>query len=1156
MLRAFPMSLTRSVSRWLRNKPSGLITTWEDLKTKFLSKYCPPAQTTKKMEEINNFQQEPDETPYQAWKRFKEILMKCPQPYLTKMHEVILFYNGLEVLTRQILDSKAIQAELNNLGRKSKKVNKKIYAAQVGCEQCIGTHYTKDFPLKEEGKPLEKAYYTQFGAPSQGGGYRATAPRCYQRNNANPSYQERGFGSLPSSTEMNLTDHFKSISTTIEADTNAIRRMGLPRYAISTQHDRNMMFESKQATIPFLSHLNDYCCKEKKGSTMKYPKGIIENVLVGIGKLVFLVDFIIPDMPEDVKVPMILERPFLSTAHAKIDVFKIKITLRRNQVDDLMPIVEQGEVVDKQMIKEVESRDDNTIVSKNFGYPSDYNQVVENMDLYLDDGIGKVVVGEPFCKVSCVKTKRSLTSLDEGLYALACEEDVRFLATLVRSFKLIQVYIKHGVMALDSYIRPPRFRATIEEITDEPGIIAPIEHRSEKMLLLTWHDSCEPTKEPVWESVTPRSLPEHDSKTPCKDSVCEFVTSRCMPHCMLTPPSDEYVITYTQLSGVQGVNTHDHVLPAIQSQFSDAGFADVAKIDVKSSGLSHDELFRVDDLNLNLNEPINLNVSQIKTQSELPMSEEPDFVEDYVSSDEDAKQVNGQEDESALSDGHEDAGTNDDDDDEDEDFLVDEENEVVEPDVDVYFFSIIMDVSFDNIGVTNLVLDDVLEGDDVDVINADGFYSDPSNDDKISNYRRRRLAELIREMEGVINASGQWKVIARCDGKVPVFTMSQGTGPSGLNREMEAWPSGLSGPSTRKKNEEYIEYVVELHPTNLNTTVKIVVERNTDPSLPTRVLQRLYVCLGALKLGFRACRRELLGLDGAFMNGPFPCQVLAAVGLDSNNGIFPLAYALVEAKSRAKFDLLLNNICEVFNGKLVGGRDKPMITLLEYIRKYCMKRIDVCRCVGVIYVSSFTIYFMPTKPINNTLMGSVPGQMEFRGSHESDASDGNVSLKTIAENSVSIDLRSTTSLLSQILPVPGQMEFRALYILVVQCPSPYQWNKNVLVDTKGLVVGSIRRNQGIGYGVLEFLGGSWIRHIKLVSFVVFAECRHGYVVSSLMDTAYANGSESKQAKLVVSQDGLGGSGVGVVIGLSAADGQGGAGGAWVGVGGQGSSHSR
>ncbi|GKE13041.1 hypothetical protein Tco_1416592, partial [Tanacetum coccineum] len=36
MLRSFPMSLNGATSRWLRNKPSGSITTWEDLKTKFL----------------------------------------------------------------------------------------------------------------------------------------------------------------------------------------------------------------------------------------------------------------------------------------------------------------------------------------------------------------------------------------------------------------------------------------------------------------------------------------------------------------------------------------------------------------------------------------------------------------------------------------------------------------------------------------------------------------------------------------------------------------------------------------------------------------------------------------------------------------------------------------------------------------------------------------------------------------------------------------------------------------------------------------------------------------------------------------------------------------------------------------------------------------
>ncbi|GKC75533.1 DNA-directed DNA polymerase, partial [Tanacetum coccineum] len=292
----------------------------------------------------------------------------------------------------------AIQAQLNNLGREINKVNEKD-AAQVGYEQCKEPHYTKDCPLKEEGKTLEEAYYTQFGRPFQGGGYRAAASGFYQRNNANPSYQERrksmeetlckfmsesakrheensniikkirastdaamrnkiasiktpeiqigqiskvlqerGFGSLPSFTEANPKDHVKSISTTAEADSNTIRRIGSPQYAVSTPQNRKFMFKSRQTTILFPSRLSDYYCLrelahtkltvELADRTVKYPKEIVENVQVGIGKFIFPVDFIILDMREDVKVPLILERPFFSTAHAKINVIKRKITLR------------------------------------------------------------------------------------------------------------------------------------------------------------------------------------------------------------------------------------------------------------------------------------------------------------------------------------------------------------------------------------------------------------------------------------------------------------------------------------------------------------------------------------------------------------------------------------------------------------------------------------------------------------------------------------------------------------------------------------------------------------------------------------------------------------------------------------------------------------
>ncbi|GKC59897.1 two-component response regulator-like APRR2 isoform X1 [Tanacetum coccineum] len=67
---------------------------------------------------------------------------------------------------------------------------------------------------------------------------------------------------------------------------------------------------------------------ELADKTVKHPKGKAENVLVGIDKFAFPVDFVILDMPEDSKTAVILGSSFLSTAHAKIDVFKIIFSLK------------------------------------------------------------------------------------------------------------------------------------------------------------------------------------------------------------------------------------------------------------------------------------------------------------------------------------------------------------------------------------------------------------------------------------------------------------------------------------------------------------------------------------------------------------------------------------------------------------------------------------------------------------------------------------------------------------------------------------------------------------------------------------------------------------------------------------------------------------
>ncbi|GKA49008.1 zinc finger MYM-type protein 1-like protein [Tanacetum coccineum] len=59
--------------------------------------------------------------------------------------------------------------------------------------------------------------------------------------------------------------------------------------------------------------------------------------------------------------------------------------------------------------------------------------------------------------------------------------------------------------------------------------------------------------------------------------------------------------------------------------------------------------------------------------------------------------------------------------------------------------------------------------------------------------------------------------------------------------------------------------------------------------------------------------RDLFGLDEAFMKGPFSGQVHAVVGLDSNNGIYPVAYAIVEAENKDSWTWFLECLGDDLN---------------------------------------------------------------------------------------------------------------------------------------------------------------------------------------------------------------------------------------------------
>ncbi|GJY58600.1 hypothetical protein Tco_0458492 [Tanacetum coccineum] len=185
-------------------------------------------------------------------------------------------------------------------------------------------------------KTLEEAIYIYFVLPFKGGGFLRSGLGILPRGTRCVPLRikiERGFGILPGSTKANPRDHVKSISTTVEADTNL--------YAI-----RDHLITPKGSYGDHISwkltHMELYI------SIIPYPeKRKTQGELASLDPLYG--DYI------------------------ELNDLNEPLELRRDQIDDLMPTIEE---------------------------------VVENMDGYRDQDMGDIILGEPFYKASCVEARR------------------------------------------------------------------------------------------------------------------------------------------------------------------------------------------------------------------------------------------------------------------------------------------------------------------------------------------------------------------------------------------------------------------------------------------------------------------------------------------------------------------------------------------------------------------------------------------------------------------------------------------------------------------------------------------------------------------------------------------------------------------------------
>nr|GEZ95412.1 reverse transcriptase domain-containing protein [Tanacetum cinerariifolium] len=106
-LKLFSFSLEGAARIWLEKEAPRSILTWDDLVTKFINQFFSPSKTTNLRNEITSFQQRFDESFYEAWDRFNDLLRACPHHGFFELHQLDTFYNALNINDQDSLNSAA-----------------------------------------------------------------------------------------------------------------------------------------------------------------------------------------------------------------------------------------------------------------------------------------------------------------------------------------------------------------------------------------------------------------------------------------------------------------------------------------------------------------------------------------------------------------------------------------------------------------------------------------------------------------------------------------------------------------------------------------------------------------------------------------------------------------------------------------------------------------------------------------------------------------------------------------------------------------------------------------------------------------------------------------------------------------------------------------
>nr|GEV70957.1 hypothetical protein [Tanacetum cinerariifolium] len=283
-------------------------------------------RTTNLRNEISNFQQRFDESFHEAWDRYKDLLRACPHHGFTELYQLDTFYNALNLTDQDTLNATAggnmlerrTQDVLTIIENKSKVRNSrnKLVVSQVKSFDAISNSSSEIAKLTHAVNQQTSVVTTvmtailkQFQATPPPASVKAVKEICVTCGGAHPYYQclaTSGSRPLPSNIVANPKGELKTITT---------------QSAVILKKLLEKLGDPGKLLIP-------YGFSKLKCKALADLAGIARDVFVPISKFTFLADFVIVDYESDPRVPLILGRPVLLTAHALIDVHGKEMILR------------------------------------------------------------------------------------------------------------------------------------------------------------------------------------------------------------------------------------------------------------------------------------------------------------------------------------------------------------------------------------------------------------------------------------------------------------------------------------------------------------------------------------------------------------------------------------------------------------------------------------------------------------------------------------------------------------------------------------------------------------------------------------------------------------------------------------------------------------